>query len=125
MLNHLEQLLALNLPTDQYAVFGSGPLAVRGWRENDDIDIVVSQKLWQELIKQYSPTSPISIKLDKIEIFNDWRPWFDSTEELIGSAELIDGIRYVNLDNVLKWKQAMGREKDLKDIKLINHNRNK
>lgn len=123
MLNHLDKLLALNLPPDEFVIFGSGPLAVRGWRENDDIDIVVSPKLWSELITKYPVINEKSIKFEKIEIFANWQPWFDSAEELISGADVIDGLRYANLDNLLSWKQSMGREKDLKDVELINEKR--
>jgi len=119
-MKYLEELKKLNLPIDQFAIFGSGPLAVRGLRENDDLDIVASEELWNQLTEKYKPVSDKEIKIGSIQIFKHWRPWFDDSRELIESADLINGVRFVNLADVKKWKSAMGREKDLADIKLID-----
>jgi len=40
---------------------------------------------------------------------------------MIKEADVIDGIRYVNLETMIKYKKKMGREKDFKDIKLIKN----
>jgi len=34
-------------------------------------------------------------------------------------AEVIDGLSFVLLEEVLKWKKLNGREKDLRDVELI------
>lgn len=39
----LEKLKRLNLPSEQYAIFGSGPMAVRDLKEANDIDLIVTQ----------------------------------------------------------------------------------
>ena len=41
----LAELKKLNLPNDKYAVFGSGPLAIYGIRDSEDIDIIVKSEL--------------------------------------------------------------------------------
>ena len=41
----LEELRKLNLPGGQYAVFSSGPMAVRGIKLANDIDIFAIQRL--------------------------------------------------------------------------------
>ena len=117
----LAQLKKLKLPPAQFAIFGSGPMAARGIRESKDLDIVVKPALWKTLIKQHPtvPEKPDCIRIGDLEIFNGWKPWFEITDELVDTADLIDGVRYVKLDYVIRWKQAMGREKDLNDIKLI------
>jgi hypothetical protein len=38
---------------------------------------------------------------------------------LVDTADIIEDIRFVKLEHVLNWKRMMGREKDLKDIGLI------
>ena len=50
---YLAELKALNLPLGHYAIFGSGPLAVRGIREAADLDIIVSESLWKELLPKH------------------------------------------------------------------------
>ncbi len=54
-MKYLEQLEKLNLPKGQWAIFGSGPLVIRGLlAENNDIDIIVKSDVFEVLKKQYS-----------------------------------------------------------------------
>ena len=46
----LKKVKELNLPQNQYAIFGSGPLAIRGIRDSNDIDLIVKKKLWNKLM---------------------------------------------------------------------------
>ncbi|MBD3303645.1 hypothetical protein GF343_00725 [Candidatus Woesearchaeota archaeon] len=115
----LEELKKLNFPTDQYAVFGSGPLAIRGLRENEDIEILVKPELWEKLAKNHKLARDDLISIGNVHIFKHWEPWLKNRDELIDTADIIDGIRFVKLEHVLDWKEKMGREKDKKDIELI------
>lgn len=115
----LDELERINLPKDKFAVFGSGPLGVRELREIEDLDIVVKSDLWDELVKEYTLKNGKHIKIDNIEIYKDWKPWFGDVDKLIDDADIIDGYRYVKLKYVLEWKKKRGLEKDLRDIELI------
>jgi hypothetical protein len=115
----LDELRKLNLPSDQYAIFGSGPIAIRGIREGNDIDLIVKPQLWKKLLNKYPLKNEKSIVIDKLEIFKDWSPWFNETNELVDNADIFDGIRFVKLKYVLLWKKKFAREKDLKDVILI------
>ena len=46
--DEIESLKKQNLPEGEYAVFGSAVMAVRGFREAPNIDIIVTDKLWNE-----------------------------------------------------------------------------
>lgn len=123
-MKHLKELKDLKLPKDEYAVFGSGPMAIRGLRENKDIDIIVKGRLWKRLSGKYEVKIKNEgrieyIQIGNIEIFKDWKPWFEDIDVLIDSADIIDGIRFVGLEYILEWKSAMGRDKDKKDVKMI------
>jgi hypothetical protein len=48
----LNELKKLNLPPDEFAITSSGCLAVRGIREANDLDLVVSDKLFDDLSKR-------------------------------------------------------------------------
>jgi hypothetical protein len=48
----LKVLKKLNLPQNQYVVWGSGPLAIRAIRENKDIDLLVPKQLWNQLAQK-------------------------------------------------------------------------
>lgn len=114
----LYELDKLKLPEDKYVIFGSGPLAVRNIRESRDIDVIVTIDLWDELIKKHKPQGG-TIKIGRVEIGKDYKPWFEDTNELFNDSELIDGHRFVKLKYVLIWKKTFGRDKDKEDVKLI------
>ncbi len=116
---NLSILKKLKLPTEEYALFGSSPLAIHGIRDSEDIDIIVKTRLWDELVKKYPPENEKLIKIKSIEIYKNWLPWIDDINKLINDAEIIGGVRFVKLNYVLDWKKAFGREKDIKDIQLI------
>lgn len=72
-----------------------------------------------EVTKAKSGDNVVILFGGEIEIFDDWAPGTWDTDELIDSANFIDGIRFVSLKNVIKWKKEMGREKDLQHINMI------
>ncbi len=125
MMHHLDQLKKINLPLGQYAIFGSGPLAIRGIRQADDIDLIVKPEIWQILISIYDncfKASNNSICIGDIEIFP---VWFDFTPnkvtQIIDTAEIIQGFPFVKLSYVIEWKQSMRRTKDKQDLELIKN----
>jgi len=115
----LNELKKLNLQKEEYAIFGSGPLAIRGIRESQDIDIIVKPRLWNKLSKKYSKENDKLIKIGSIEIYKNWVPWFKDINKIIEDADTFEGIRFAKLKYVLAWKKAYNREKDKKDIQLI------
>ena len=42
-------------PEREYAIFGSAAMAVRGIREAPNIDVIVTDLLWEELLKKNTP----------------------------------------------------------------------
>ncbi len=129
----IKELKKLRLPSDEYAVFGSGPIAVRGIRKARDLDIIVKKNLWRRLKKEhkvkYKQDSVdknrkykiIQIPTPKgiIDVFDEWhKPDYD-IDELIKEADIIYGVRFVKLKRVLEWKKLGERKKDKKDVKLI------
>jgi len=122
ILKLLEKLEKLNLPKDKFAIYGSGPLGIRGIREINDLDLIVTADLWDELSKAYpveGPDNKQRIWFGEIEIVGNTVLY--KAEKMIKEADIIDGVRYVNLETIMKCKKKMGRKKDLKDIKLIKN----
>ncbi len=123
-----EILKSLNLPKGEYAIFGSGPLAVRKIRDSSDLDVILTEALFEKLKKKkefiYSTEKDgykvERLLLDNIEFFKSWAPGNWDTNELVKNAEEIDGLCFVKLSEVIKWKKLLGREKDKKDLKLID-----
>lgn len=126
----MEELLVrldkLQLPDGHYAIFGSGPLAVRGWKEPGDLDVIVSSELWDDLASKHTvtklPDGGGRIEIGYIELFDSWGPDAWDIEQLIAHADLIEGHRYVQLSQVLLWKLVRGKDKDIPDIKILTEN---
>ncbi|MFA5086060.1 MAG: hypothetical protein WC468_00465 [Candidatus Paceibacterota bacterium] len=122
----LKRVKDLGLPLGEYAVFGSGPMGVRGLREMHDIDLIVSDKIFDEysekpgwMIKEiYGYRDWLKNDDLEIEMGRDWHEGRD-VEKMIREADMIDGLPFVELDYLVKWKKFFGREKDLKDVELI------
>lgn len=123
-------LREFNLPTDQYAIIGSGPLGIRNIKAIGDIDIIVTPKLRAILSKEYGVTEENGLKKivlpgGVVEAFCEGS--FTAPEAIdapsiasrIKNAELIDGLPFDSLENVLYYKRKNAREKDLQDIILI------
>jgi len=125
----LEELKILYLPYEEYAVFGSGPLAIKGIRECKGLDIIVTPELWTDLSGRFKVSQNSSgmwlIKRKNIEIYKEWSAPFDKKEDvtsLIDIAEMIEnagGVRFVRLEDVIAWKKTKGRKKDIKDLRMI------
>jgi hypothetical protein len=122
----LKKLVSLDLPTGTFAIFGSGPMAVRGLKQPNDLDVIVTKETydayknkdgWVE--KSFNNGEKYYLEKDGIELWNDWGPGTWDLTQLIKTAETIDGLPYVTLDQVLLWKKINGRPKDLDDIKKI------
>lgn len=122
----LKVLDSLNLPKDQYAITSSGAMAAHGIREARDLDVVVMPQLWEELAKKYPVTTEPIEKIDigpieflgKGSMYHD--PKIATVEEMIKTADTIYDHRFVKLDLIRQFKQQMARDKDLKDIELID-----
>jgi hypothetical protein len=124
----LKEFQKLNLPDGQYVIYGSGPLAVRGLRGAQDLDVVVSDELYQKLLKKYPETKKKATKLlssvrfirvGDIELIPASFSLIKDFEQAVDRADKIGGFRFVCLKDLLRWKKKMARPKDFEDIKLI------
>lgn len=127
-----KKLKELDLPIGEYVVIGSGILAALNLREANDLDIAVSDKLFKEL--QSKPEFKTRIKygkfflhLDDVEIISklNWEHYPTTINEAINSALMINGFPFLNIEETIKFKRAMGRKKDFKDIELLENFKNR
>jgi len=120
----LDKLRVLGLPIGDYAVFGSGPLVARGLLgEMRDLDVVARGAAW-ERTKGLGPvrTAPegdpvVRLEEGVIEVFGGWLGW--DIDTLIDNAEIIDGLPFARLEDVLAFKRSCGRPKDIAHVRLI------
>lgn len=126
----LESLVRLHLPTEQYVVVSSGALAVRGIRDSRDLDIVVTESLWNDLVHKH-PIARNSngvriLQLDNtIEVLQPHDSMFGDSiivpfQTICEHADIFCGIKFIALGHLKMIKQVMGRDKDLRDIELID-----
>lgn len=124
----IEQVKALHLPLGQYAVVGSGAMSVHGIRPHKDIDLVVTQELYNELKHrgwQEDEKKPGFFVVHQGDVeaspkmltVDDYQP---DIHKVIADADVIDGVAFMRLDELVLFKTALGREKDMHDIALIN-----
>ncbi len=122
----LRQLLDLGLPVGDYALFGSGPLLVRGWIDDvGDLDVVARGAAWARAqhigslvrLKRYG-IDIIAIG-DLITVGTVWAIGDFSVDALIDEAEIIQGIPCVRLEHVISYKRIANRPKDRVHLSVI------
>ena len=123
-LSFFGKLRALDLPTADYAIFGSGPLAVRGLIEEvHDLDVVARGTAWEQAKGlaevRIAPEGDPVVWLEEgsIEVFGGWLGW--DIDMLIDNAEIIEGLPFARLEDVLAFKLSLGRPKDVAHARLI------
>lgn len=117
-----EKIQALHLKKGDYVVVAGGVLAILGLRPTNDIDLVVSQEMFNKL--KSLPDWQVDYFNDQEVLKND--PYdvgvsFDGAnlETLLLDSLSRDGVEYMNPERLLNWKQKMNREKDQRDITLL------
>lgn len=124
--NLLEELKKLNFPKDKYVIFGSGILSALNIREASDLDIIIKSDIFEDLwnkYPEYITDKPYRcLNIGGIEIIDKLNndEGYESVNRIIDNAIVIDGFPYITLEDLKIRKAIMGREKDLKDIELIN-----
>ncbi len=118
----IDTLKKQNFPKGQYAVFGSAVMAVRGIREAPNIDVIVTDKLWIDLLdKRHKPDEEGFIRIAQIKISNWWfAPTRKTIPTMIKEAEILKGVPFVKLEEVRDYKTFVNREKDKNDVKFID-----
>ena len=126
-----DKVKALNLPLDQIIVIGSGILDQLVIRPASDIDLAVSSDLMKKLseessdwIKKFDDNQRFYFIKDdgSAEVWDGWE--FDgqvvSYDGLLDYVVEYDGVRFVNLEFLSRWKKWRSLEKDTQDVKLID-----
>lgn len=123
------QVKSLNLPLGKYAVIGSGVMSAYNIHKHKDIDLVVTQDLYEELKIRGWQTKQIKLDFEvivlgiseasyKIVTLDNYQP---DVKFLINNADVINEIAFTKLNDVIDFKRALGREKDIQDIILIEN----
>ncbi|GIF46766.1 hypothetical protein DFJ67_1456 [Asanoa ferruginea] len=120
-------LLKLGLPTEDFAIAGSGPLFARGWIEEiSDVDVVARGAAWRQAAAlgkiaraPFFPVNRVTIADGKVEVLDGWFPEIWAVDDLIDNADVFQGLRFVQLSVVLTTKRLLGRPRDKAHLRLI------
>ena len=123
----LTELRELGLERADHALFGSGPLLVRGWiDEVGDLEVIARGTAWEqaqeigELVHLDAYNVDIVEIGDMITVGTSWGYGDVDIDHLIDTAEDIDGIRCVQLQHVVAYKRVAARPKDLAHLDIID-----
>lgn len=114
----IERVKALPFPKEDYWVITGGAMVLYGLREQThDIDLGCTSRLADELEQQ---GAEVSIRKDgtrklvldgDVEIMENW---------LYDRVETVEDIPVISLKGLKEMKLSLGREKDLRDVALID-----
>ena len=111
-----------------YAVFGSGPLAVRKIIPTcNDLDVLCRRDTWAavnqigaaEFLPAYGVTV-ISLFDGAITFGTKWGIGDFDVDELIDTAEVIEALPFVRLKHVVSYKTIRSSAKDLLHLEALN-----
>lgn len=113
----LNRLKGLPFESGDYWLITGGAMVLYGLRaETGDIDLGCTGRLFEALRAQGYPVTVMpdgARKIcfaDDVEIFENW---------LYGDIEILEGIPVISLQGLIRMKHSIGREKDMRDIALI------
>ena len=129
MKTSFDSLRRMELPDGDFAVFGSGPLIVRGIiPATNDLDIVCRGAAWDKVREigtlQFNDVYGVEIVTfydGQVTFGNRWGIGNFDVNELIDGAEVIDNLPFVKLKHVVEYKMERASEKDLRHIELLKH----
>tara|TARA_R100000388_G_scaffold94747_1_gene83114 strand:+ start:2979 stop:3368 length:390 start_codon:yes stop_codon:yes gene_type:complete len=122
-LSELEHVLkSLSIESSDVCVVGSAVLALHGLRSNNDIDIVVSKKVRNQVIK----TSKAVNLSENIECVS--QGWLTplNDDEIVFNPDfhfVHNGIKFCKAEMVIERKKRSDKQKDKKDLELLNDKR--
>ena len=115
----LRKVQALHWPKEDYWVVAGGAMVLHGLRpETQDLDLGCTTARADALEAAGAPFREMDdgsgrwfTLTEEIEVFENW---------LEDRVELVEGVPVVSLPGLRKMKAALGREKDLRDMALID-----
>lgn len=123
-----DQLRGLELARQDYAVFGSGPLAVRNIIPKcSDLDVLCRRGAWAAVsqigVKEFLPeygVTVISLFDGTITFGTIWGIGDFDVDELIDTAEIIEALPFVRLAHVASYKTTRSSAKDLLHLEALS-----
>lgn len=125
--NLLHALRDLRLPVGDFAIFGSGPLAVRGIiDEPNDLDVVCRGDAWgkvhalgDETVLEPYDVTVVSLLGGRLTFGTRWAIGVVDVDTLIDNADVFDGLPYAPLDFVIAYKRERDDPKDREHLQAL------
>lgn len=120
-----EQILNIlkkyNFDKNEFIILSGASMVMYGIREyTSDIDIAVSNNLYNNLINNYKCTLERYDEQNKVNVyFIDNVINFSTNFYNDCKYKIIDNIKCQTIDAIIKMKKSFNREKDLRDIKEL------
>ncbi len=117
------KLTSLGISSTEPIIVGSGILDMLDIRPSNDIDLLVSKETFYKIANSsheisQRPDGSEKIEIDNVELMYEWYG-----EEVSGIAMrtiVIDGLKFMAIEEVRSWKVLFNRKKDQADILLID-----
>ena len=116
----------LGFSDSEYVVVGSGIMQAMGIKNVDDIDIVVTPELFERCTAQGwewhpRPNGEPGLRRGDVSLYLDVNcpPAELSFAQLLAGSVVVEGVRFSSLDQLVDFKKAYGRDKDMRDLELI------
>lgn len=109
------------LDKEQFVVISSSALVLNDVKESaNDIDISCSEEYYNYLLKNYKCKYEKTNKLgENIYLIDNIINFGVSYKPK--KIKIVEGIKVASLEDTLEFKKSLNRQKDRKDIDLINH----
>jgi predicted nucleotidyltransferase len=131
--NFFEDFIKSKLPKTKCIFMGSATLALLGIRENNDLDILVNDEVFNRLYENKKYIEDVGEKSGEksfyhadlqLSIYREVYPNDLSFSDIKSRAIKVDGYQFMSLDDVIYFKVKMMRPKDRRDLKLITRYKN-
>lgn len=118
----------LTLPESEYVVIGSGLLDALGLRESRDLDLAVSEGLFEVLSStgayelETKDDAPVLIgNTEETRTIEVWKQWHKDLpfEKLIQKTVIVDGVVFAHPAIIIDRKTRRNQLKDSTDIRLL------
>ncbi|MCB2223711.1 MAG: hypothetical protein KQH83_05990 [Actinobacteria bacterium] len=127
----IARLRGLGLPDGDWALFGSGPLLLRGWIEEvGDLDVVCRGPAWDRAVEigETAMLEPDGVEIVRVDdgditIGRSWRYGRTPVDTYIDTAEDLDGIPCVRLEHIVAYKRLADRPRDREHLAAIASHR--
>ena len=114
----IKTIKAMNLPSNKYWITSGAALVIHDVKaDTGDIDLGCTTELFDELLKKgykykiADDNTRIMAISESVEILENW---------FVDEIEIIEDLPIGSLESIKKQKAELGREKDFRDIKLID-----